>query len=243
MDMERITGGVVITITDVDGPHTVTIYDGTDGRGISSISLNADYTLTITYTDGTSYTTPSIRGAEGPGITSIIKTSTVGLVDTYTITYGNGQTATFTVTNGEPGRDGTDGTDGVTFTPSVSSTGVISWTNDGGQQNPEPVNIMGPPGTMIVEPVSGSTPSIIGVDNHRYVCGECATLDVQAPASGCIDIMFTSGSTATVLTVTSAKSGVTAIKWPDGWDGTCEANTIYEINILDGEYGVMAAWM
>ena len=37
--------------------------------------------------------------------------------------------------------DGTNGTDGVTFTPSVSNAGVISWTNDGGKQNPQSVDI------------------------------------------------------------------------------------------------------
>ena len=47
---------------------------------------------------------------------------------------------------GAPGADGEDGADGVTFTPAVSSAGVISWTNDGGRQNPTPVNIKGPQG-------------------------------------------------------------------------------------------------
>lgn len=36
--------------------------------------------------------------------------------------------------------------DGVTFTPHVSETGDLSWTNDGGLENPETVNIMGPEG-------------------------------------------------------------------------------------------------
>lgn len=40
------------------------------------------------------------QGATGNGIVSISKTSTSGLVDTYTITYTNGDTDTFTVTNG-----------------------------------------------------------------------------------------------------------------------------------------------
>lgn len=40
-----------------------------------------------------------VKGADGEGIESIEKTSTVGLVDTYTITYGGGKKATFTVTN------------------------------------------------------------------------------------------------------------------------------------------------
>lgn len=39
-----------------------------------------------------------------------------------------------------------DDTDGPTFVPSVSEEGVISWTNDGGLPNPEPVNIRGPEG-------------------------------------------------------------------------------------------------
>lgn len=127
------------------------------------------------------------------GIVSIAKTSTSGLVDTYTITMADGATATFSVKNGEDGTDGTNGTNGadgfsptitsttisgghrltitdangtrtvnvmdgtdgtngtngtngVTYIPSVSAGGVISWTNDGGQQNPQPVNIKGAQG-------------------------------------------------------------------------------------------------
>lgn len=44
---------------------------------------------------------------------------------------------------GEDGKDGEDGEDGATFTPSVSSGGVISWTNNKGLTNPAPVNIKG----------------------------------------------------------------------------------------------------
>ncbi len=36
--------------------------------------------------------------------------------------------------------------DGATFTPSVSSEGVLSWTNDKGKTNPTSVNIKGPKG-------------------------------------------------------------------------------------------------
>lgn len=38
---------------------------GNAGNGIQLAVLNADYTLTLTFDDGTSYTTPSIRGVEG----------------------------------------------------------------------------------------------------------------------------------------------------------------------------------
>lgn len=43
------------------------------------------------------------RGVKGKGIASIVKTSTSGLVDTYTITYDDGSKTTFNVTNGEDG--------------------------------------------------------------------------------------------------------------------------------------------
>jgi hypothetical protein len=46
------------------------------------------------------------RGAQGDtgnGIFSIVKTGTSGLVDTYTITFTDGTTTTFDVTNGQDG--------------------------------------------------------------------------------------------------------------------------------------------
>ena len=48
------------------------------------------------------------------------------------------------VNNGQlEGQPGADGADGATFTPSVASDGTLSWTNDGGLENPAPVNIKG----------------------------------------------------------------------------------------------------
>jgi hypothetical protein len=44
------------------------------------------------------------------------------------------------------GEGGLDGEDGATFTPSVSTDGVLSWTNDKGLENPDPVNIKGADG-------------------------------------------------------------------------------------------------
>ena len=43
--------------------------------------------------------------------------------------------------NGDP-----SGSTSTVFIPSVSSDGIISWTNDGGLPNPTPVNIKGPQG-------------------------------------------------------------------------------------------------
>ena len=55
------------------------------------------------------------NGATGNGISSIAKTDTNGLVDTYTITFTNGAKTTFTVTNGKVGADGKDGKDGEDY--------------------------------------------------------------------------------------------------------------------------------
>ena len=67
-------------------------------------------------------------GDTGNGIESIEKTSTSGLVDTYTITYTDGTETTFDLTNGQDGVDGQDGQDGTDgadgFSPSASVSKV-----------------------------------------------------------------------------------------------------------------------
>ena len=83
--------------------------------------------------------------------------------------------------------------------------------------------------------VSGTSPAITALSGVRYVCGEVATLDFTPCASGICDVVFTSGSTPTVVTLPNT------VKFPDG-AFTAEANKTYEINVLDGVYGVVMAW-
>ena len=84
-----------------------TVLDG--HGGVKSITYDAPVspsltgTMTITLADD-STTTVNIQN--GKGITSIAKTSTSGLVDTYTISFNDGTTQTFTVTNGAKGDTG-----------------------------------------------------------------------------------------------------------------------------------------
>lgn len=47
---------------------------------------------------------------------------------------------------GEQGKQGVAGENGITFTPSVSEDGIISWTNSGELENPAPVSIKGEKG-------------------------------------------------------------------------------------------------
>lgn len=88
--------------------------------------------------------------------------------------------------------------------------------------------------------VTGATPSITGAANTRYICGEISTLSFTPSATGICSVLFESGTTPTVLTL---PTGANAITWPEWFDPTSlEANTTYELNVLDGKYGVVALW-
>ena len=74
------------------------LVQGSD-KAIHSITFNNGI-ATITYVDGT---IENNVPANMKGISSIVKTGTSGLVDTYTVTYTDGSTFNFTVTNGQDG--------------------------------------------------------------------------------------------------------------------------------------------
>lgn len=63
---------------------------------------------------------------------------------------------------------GTPGIDGVTFTPSVSQEGIISWTNNGGLSNPTPINIKGDKGDKGEQGIQG----IQGIQGPKGEPGE-----------------------------------------------------------------------
>lgn len=305
VEVEDITGGHRVTITDKDGAHIFDVMDGSGGGSAVSPTANVTKsgdTATITITDVHGTTTASISdghdGQDGDDgvsptieasaiigghrltITDAAGTSTVDVMDgtngqdgddgysptasvsksgttaTITVTDKNG-TTTATVSDGTNGTDGNDGNDGVTFTPSVASDGTISWTNDGGRQNPSSVNIKGPqgdPGEDYVltaqdkadiaalvgateETVSGTTPSIVAEANHRYICGQVSTISFTPSVTGICDVVFSCGSTAAVLTVPNT------VKWPAWFDPTdLDANTVYELNVMDGVYGAVTTW-
>ena len=57
--------GVELTWTDTSVNFAFTIPGGEDGVGIASITFNSDYTMTITLTNGQTYTSTSLRGPQG----------------------------------------------------------------------------------------------------------------------------------------------------------------------------------
>ena len=119
--------------------------DGEDGTSIANITKTGTSglvdTYTVTLTDGTTYTftvtngqngtdgqdgQDGADGEDGVGIADIEKTSTVGLVDTYTITLTDGTTYTFTVTNGQNAIPG-GGTTGQVLTKLSDTSGDAGW--------------------------------------------------------------------------------------------------------------------
>lgn len=130
---------------------------------------------------------------------------------------------------GPQGPKGDDGDDG--YTP---VKGTDYWTaQDQADIVQDVVDEVG----VKTETVTGSTVTITGVANTRYICGEVSTISITPPQSGIIDVIFTSGSSVAVLTIPST------VKWPSGFDPTSlEANTTYELNIMDGVYGAVMEW-
>ena len=103
------------SITEIDGGHRVTFeWTGTSGKKETS-TLDVMNGVAgkdgktpvkgVDYKDGE-------KGDDGIGITSVAKTKTEGLVDTYTITFTDGSTFNYDVTNGKDGKNGTGSSTG-----------------------------------------------------------------------------------------------------------------------------------
>ena len=123
--------GMKIIFTLNDGKTaTVTVpapKDGEDGVSITNVTLNNQSHLICTLSDGSTIDAGLVRqgvdgkdGVDGNGISSIEKTKTEGLVDTYTIYFTDGTTTTFTVTNGS-GGSGTDDYTDLTNKPTINN--------------------------------------------------------------------------------------------------------------------------
>ena len=102
----------------------------------------------------------SLKGADGadgvtPHIDSTTKNWHIGAVDTGILA---------------------EGTEGTTFTPYVSSSGELSWTNDGDKENPATVNIKGVKGDRgdsgVTTPINGFFTMYVDGDGNLWVLSE-----------------------------------------------------------------------
>lgn len=149
------TVGLVDTYTITYTGGGTTTFDVTNGAPPNiTITAQADalssLTPTVNVTAGGTLSNPTYdlafsglkgetgaTGAQGPtgptgnGITSITKTGTSGLVDTYTITFSNGTFTTYTVTNGQDGTGAGDMTQ-LAYDPTLAvfnAGGIVNYVS------------------------------------------------------------------------------------------------------------------
>lgn len=110
----------------------------------------------------------NIKGATGKGISSIEKTGTAGLIDTYTITYTEGPPTTFTVVNGKgiveitgPERHGLVDTYTIVYNDGSPQTFDVTNGIDGNRIFRGTV-VSGESTTPTIFPTSGITDAIYG---------------------------------------------------------------------------------
>ena len=193
-----ITGGNRIKFLwfDNDGvSHTETmdVMNGADGQ------------------DGTNGT----NGTDGVGITSIEKTGTSGLVDTYTITLTNGDTETFDVTNGADGQDGTNGTNGT------DGVGISSITKTGTSGLVDTYTITLTNGNTETFTVTNGADGQDGTNGTNGTDGVGISSITKTGTSGLVDtytITLTNGNTET-FTVTNGADGQDGTNGTNGTDG------------------------
>ena len=142
-----------------------------------------------------------LKGDDGVGIASISKTGTAGLVDTYTITYTDGDTDTFTVTNGANGVTGNKwytGTaiSGKSVNPTIFSGSGITEANVGDMY-------MNTSEGAVYHCTTGGAPSVAawvydftisGGGGGASVLSDLQDVDITSIADGQILVYSSSGS-------------------------------------------------
>lgn len=187
------------------------------------------------------------RGYTGNGIESIEKTGTSGLVDTYTITYTDGNNTTFEVTNGERGADGNDGADGHDGISPTFETEQI----EGGHrltivdaEGTHTVDLMdGTNGTNGTNGTDGVSPTISSssiTGGHRLTITDkngTSTVDVMDGQQGQTGQTGATGADGYSPTASVSKSGGTATITITDKNGTTTAQVSDGQNGQDGSNG------
>ena len=125
------------------------------------------------------------RGEDGVSIVSVDLTSSDGLVDIYTITYSDGTTSNFIVTNGKDGEQGIQGIPGQDgHTPVITISNDGYWVIDGVKTNTKAQGEQGEPGKDGTSLLTGNgEPSAnLGKNGDSYI--DLDTWDFYVKTSG-----------------------------------------------------------
>ena len=184
-------------------------------RGIDRIVVNADGTLTVYYSDGTTYTSPSLKGADG-------QDGQDGAPGQDGQDGADGQDGQ----DGAPGRDGVDGQDGVT--PNITVTATVD-------------NTPGTAGVTVTK--SGTDANPIFAFNFVHVKGETGAQGqpgqngvsptAYVTQTGQNEVTFTvidgNGTTTATLTGEAGAPGRDGQDGQDGEDGVSPVITVTDI--------------
>ncbi|MDR1917454.1 MAG: leucine-rich repeat protein [Christensenellaceae bacterium] len=163
----------------------------------------------------------SACGSAANSIVSIEKTATNGLVDTYTITYSNGTTGTFTITNGKDGVDGDTGltptANGLLFAENGETASVVDYIGSGvaveipSQYNGKPVTAIANNAfngkTHVKQIIIPDTVTSIG----DFAFNNCSGLGYIALPDSVTTLGYSAFNNCTALSTVNLSSGLTEI--------------------------------
>lgn len=113
------------------------------------------------------------------------------------------------------------GVNGITFTPSVSEDGIISWTNDGGLSNPKSVNIKGEKGEQGTQGLPGKD----GTNGKDGVSVKSIAQTTSSTADGGTNVITATLTNGTATTF-NIKNGSKGSNGKDGTNGTDGADGV-----------------
>lgn len=162
------------------------------------------------------------KGKDGVSIQNIEKTSTSGSVDTYTITYSDGSTSTFKVTNGVDGSQGIQGEKGEDErTPTISISEDGYWVIDGVKS------------TTLAQGVKGDTgdKGDSGEPGTKWIYGQGNPIDL-GKTSNQGDFYFDTHNGNVFTYTNSTWNYVTNFRYNIGYDGKNEF-TVYSMDQIE----------
>ena len=135
--------------------------------------------------------------------------------------------------NGNIEIEGGTGKDGTTFTPNVSADGTLSWTNDGGKDNPASVNIKGAKGDTGAQGADGTN----GKDGTSVTV---ASVSESTADGGSNVVTFSDGKAVTIKNGSKGSTGndgKTPVKGTDYWTDADKSEIVTEVVAALPKYG------
>lgn len=239
-----VTGGTGLRFPEGSTAYSATqIYNRDPEAGINACTDQGGIWIYVNATPGNGNAPPTLpetsntywslgvaQGADGRGIVSVEKTGTSGNVDTYTITYTDETTSTFTVTNGTNGSDG--------LTPSIDPD-TKHWMIGGSDTN---VKAEGTDGKTILNG-TGAPSNDLGTDGDFYLDTNALNLYLKVSGAWTLKGSLAAGlqfavaqadgdestKTVSIRTVTVSADGSSVYSGPEqtvlyDWSAPTESN-------------------